>query len=246
MNNFIYGIRPLTESIESGKIPEKILLQKDLQGDNFLRLFNLIRKKGIPYQMVPVEKLNRVTRNNHQGIIAYVSLIDYLPLDKVLPMIYESGETPLLAMADGITDVRNIGAMARSAECAGVHAIIIPEKGVAPISADAIKASSGALSRLPICREANILESIAFLKSSGVQVVALSERGKKSIYQADLTKPSVFVLGSEGKGISPSIRRMADELVSIPMTGKTASLNVSVAAGVVFFESKRQREFDHE
>lgn len=230
------------EAVEAGKTPEKVFIQQGLQGDNFLRLFHLIRQKKIPFQMVPVEKLNRLTRGNHQGVVANFPLIDYQPLDGLLPMVYEAGEAPLLVLLDGITDVRNLGALARSAECAGVHAIVLPEKGVAPISADAIKASAGALARVPVCKESSIPESMAFLKASGIQVIGLDERGKKSIYELDLKKPSAFVMGSEEKGISSAVLKMADEVAAIPMKGKIASLNVSVAAGIVFFETLRQRD----
>ncbi len=192
--------------------------------------------------MVPVEKLNRITRQNHQGVVASISLIEYQPLDEVLRMVYDSGETPLLVVLDNITDVRNLGAVARSASCAGVHALVIPAKGSAPVNADAIKASAGALSSIAVCREANIMESITFLKACGLQIVAFNEKGNSSIYEADLTKPVCIILGSEEKGISPAIQKMADQVVAIPMKGSIASLNVSVAAGVAFFETIRQRE----
>lgn len=230
------------EAIRSGKRPEKVLLQRGLQGDNFHELFQLIRQCGLPFQIVPAEKLNRVTRKNHQGVIAYISAIEYQMLDNLLPMIFESGDTPLLIMAGGITDVRNLGAIARSAECAGAHAIIIPEKGSAPVSADAIKASAGALSRIAVCKEPNLLQSLAFLQASGLKVIALDEKSGKSIYMADMTGPVVLVMGSEDKGISPALRRMADEIASIPMQGRIGSLNVSVATGIVLFEAIRQRQ----
>ncbi len=230
------------EAIKGGEKPEKVLIQKGLKGENFQDLFQLIRQEKIPFQMGPVEKLNRITRKNHQGVIAFVSLITYQPLDVLLPMIFERGETPLLLILDRITDVRNLGAIARSAECAGAHALIIPEKGMAPISADAIKASAGALSRIPVCREANTLESIAFLQASGIRVSACKEKAGKSIYQTDLSGPQAIIMGSEDKGISAAALKMADEEMAIPMKGKIASLNVSVASGIVLFEALRQRE----
>jgi 23S rRNA (guanosine2251-2'-O)-methyltransferase len=243
LENFIFGIHPVLEAINSGERPEKILIQQGLQGENFQRLFQEIRLKKIPYQMVPVEKLNRVTRKNHQGIIAYIPIVSYQPIETLLPMIFDKGETPLLVILDRITDVRNLGALARSAECAGAHAIIIQEKGSAPINADAIKASAGALSRIALCRENNILETIAFLQESGFQVLACSEKGHKTIYQADLKKPLAVILGAEDKGISSACLKMADQQLRIPMKGHISSLNVSVAAGVVLFEVLRQREF---
>ena len=242
MDNHIYGIRPLLEAIEKGEIPEKVLIQKGLKGDNFQKLFSLIRHQKIPFQQVPVEKLNRMGKKNHQGIVALMSVITYQKLDMILPGIYESGETPLLVFLDGITDVRNMGAIARSAECAGAHAIVIPSKGGAPVNADAMKTSAGALNRIPVCREDNILQAIAFVKECGIQVVACDEKGSHSVYQSDLSGPLTLVMGGEDKGISAAVRKMADQVVSIPMKGRIASLNVSVATGIILFEALRQRD----
>jgi len=242
LENFFFGIRPLIEALEKGEKPEKVLLQQGLHGENYQQLFQLIRREKIPYQMVPAEKLNRVTRKNHQGVIAYISLIAYQPLHQLLPMIYEQGELPLLVLLDRVTDVRNLGAIARSAECFGAHAIVIPDKGSAPVNADAIKTSAGALSRLPVCREGNILETIAFLKESGIKVIAATEKGSNPLYSADMTGPVAVIMGSEDKGISTAILRMADQTVSIPMKGSIASLNVSVAAGILLSEIHHQRQ----
>lgn len=241
MENFIFGIRPLIEALEKGEKPEKVLIQQGLIGENFQQLFQIIRREKIPHQMVPVEKLNRVTRKNHQGVIAFISLISYQPLDQLLPMIYDQGEMPLLVLLDRVTDVRNLGAIARSAECFGAHAIVIPDKGSAPVNADAIKTSAGALSRLPVCREGNILETIAFLKASGIKVIAATEKSTESVDQADMKGPLAIIMGSEDKGISFPVLKMADQSVSIPMKGSIASLNVSVAAGILLFEAHRQR-----
>ena len=241
MENFIFGIRPLMEALENGEKPEKVLIQQGLSGENYQQLFQLIRQGKIPFQMVPVEKLNRVTRKNHQGIIAFVSLISYQPLHQLLPMIYDRGELPLLVLLDRVTDVRNLGGIARSAECFGAHGLVIPDKGSAPVNADAIKTSAGALSRIPVCREGNILETIAFLKESGIRVIAASEKSREETFRADLTGPLAILMGSEDRGISPSLLKMADQVVSIPMTGITASLNVSVAAGILLYEVNRQR-----
>jgi 23S rRNA (guanosine2251-2'-O)-methyltransferase len=241
LENFIFGIRPLIEALEKGEKPEKVLIQQGLIGENFQQLFQIIRREKIPHQMVPVEKLNRVTRKNHQGVIAFISLISYQPLDQLLPMIYDQGEMPLLVLLDRVTDVRNLGAIARSAECFGAHAIVIPDKGSAPVNADAIKTSAGALSRLPVCREGNILETIAFLKASGIKVVAATEKSTESVDQTDMKGPLAIIMGSEDKGISFPVLKMADQSVSIPMKGSIASLNVSVAAGILLFEANRQR-----
>lgn len=242
MENYIFGIRPVLEALDSGEKPGKVLLQQGLQGENFQRLFQRIRQENIPYQMVPVEKLNSLTRKNHQGVIAFVSLVAYQPLETLLPMLFDQGETPLLVILDRITDVRNLGALARSAECAGAHALILQEKGTAPINADAIKASAGALSRMPLCRETNILETIAFLQQSGIQVIACTEKTKQSIYDTNFTVPCAIIMGAEDKGISAACLKMSDQQASIPMKGRIASLNVSVATGVVLFEAVRQRE----
>ncbi len=241
VDNYIFGIHPLAEALDSGQVPEKILIQKDLTGEGFTRLFQRIRQLKIPFQMVPVEKLNRVTRKNHQGIIAFVSLIAYHELHVLLPGIFERGELPLIVLLDGVTDVRNMGAIARTAECAGAHAIVIPEKGNAPVSADAIKASAGALSRIPVCKEDSIPSCVAFLKECGLTTIALSEKSGKTIYETDFNKPLAIVMGSEEKGVSSMTKHLVDAVASIPMAGKIASLNVSVATGIVLFEINRQR-----
>lgn len=241
LEEYIFGIRPVLESLESGRRPEKVLMQKGLQGDNFQRLFSLIRKMNLPFQHVPVQRLNRITRRNHQGVIAYLPVIDYHSLEDLLPGIFEDGKVPLLVILDGITDVRNLGAVARSAECAGAHALILPEKGSATVTADAIKASAGALSRIPVCKESSLLQSIAFLKECGIMILALDDKGQESLYDQNLTNPMAVIMGSEDKGVSAAVRKLSDHTAKIPMKGKIASLNVSVAAGIVLFEALRQR-----
>ena len=243
MENYIFGIHPIIEALEEGKEPERIFIQKGLSGINFQKLFQIIREKNIPFQMVPIEKLNRITRQNHQGVIAQIALISYHKLDMLIPAIYEKGETPLLVVLDKITDVRNMGAIARSAECAGAHAIILSEKGSAPVNADAIKTSAGALSRIPVCREREILESLAFIKESGITIAACTEKSQNTIYETALTGPLAIIMGSEEKGISKACITMADYVMAIPQKGKIGSLNVSVATGIVLFEALRQREF---
>lgn len=243
MNNYIFGLRPVIEFLNEGKIPEKVLIQKGLTGVTFQQLFKLIREKEISFQMVPAEKLNSITRSNHQGIIAQIAEIEYQRLDDLLPGIYEKGETPLLVILDKITDIRNLGAIARSAEVAGAHAIIIAEKSSAPVNADAIKTSAGALTRIPVCKEKDLMETLAFLKESGIRVFACTEKSSNSIYSSKLTGPVAIIMGSEDKGISKPNLMMADEKISIPQKGKIGSLNVSVATGIVLFEIIRQREF---
>lgn len=229
------------EYLKEGNNPEKVFIQKGLTGSTFQGLFSLIREKGVPFQWVPQEKLNRITRNNHQGVIAMTGVIEYAKLETILPGIYENGETPLLMILDKVTDVRNLGAIARSAECAGAHALITGIKSSAPINADAVKTSAGALTRIAVCRENDLMETIAFLQESGIRVVACSERSEKNIYQADLTGPMAIIMGSEEKGITKALLTMADDIVAIPQKGKIGSLNVSVAAGIVLFEANRQR-----
>lgn len=241
MEHFIFGIRPLIEAIQNGEKPEKVLLQQGLQGENFQELFQLIRNGKIPFQMVPAEKLNRVTKKNHQGVVAYISTISYARLHQLLPKVFEEDGLPLLVLVDRITDVRNLGAIARSAECFGAHALVVPEKGSAPVNADAMKTSAGALAKLPVCREPNLLEAIAFLKESGVKVIAATEKADKTVNKVSLTGPVAIVLGSEDKGLSRAILTMADETVSIPIAGSISSLNVSVAAGILLYEASRQR-----
>ena len=229
------------EYLKEGNNPEKVFIQKGLTGSTFQGLFSLIREKGVPFQWVPQEKLNRITRNNHQGVIAMTGVIEYAKPETILPGIYENGETPLLMILDKVTDVRNLGAIARSAECAGAHSLITGIKSSAPINADAVKTSAGALTRIAVCRENDLMETIAFLQESGIRVVACSERSEKSIYQANLTGPIAIIMGSEEKGISKALLTMADDIVAIPQKGKIGSLNVSVAAGIVLFEANRQR-----
>jgi len=241
LDNYIFGIRPLLESLDSGQIPEKVLIQQGLTGDTFQQLFAKIRAMKIPFQYVPSARLNKVTSKNHQGVIAVMPVIGYQSLEALLPGILESGETPLLVLLDGITDVRNMGAIARTAECAGVHALVIPEKGGAPVNADAVKASAGALSRIPVCKESNLLQAIAFLRECGIKLLALDDKGKTSLYETELTGPLAVIMGAEDKGVSAAVRKLSDTVVSIPMKGHIASLNVSVATGIVVFETQRQR-----
>ncbi|MFP4288294.1 MAG: 23S rRNA (guanosine(2251)-2'-O)-methyltransferase RlmB [Bacteroidales bacterium] len=242
MENIIFGIHPLLEALEEGRKPEKVFIQKGLTGNSFQKLFHKIRAENIPFQMVPVERLNRITRKNHQGVVAQIALIEYHKLEDVLPPIYENGEVPLLVILDRITDVRNFGAIARTAEVAGAHAIIVPEKDSAPVNADAIKTSSGALSRIPVCREKELLATIAFLNHSGIKVIACTEKSRSVLYDIKLDVPLAVVMGSEEKGVSKSTLAAVDLTVAIPQKGKIGSLNVSVATGIVLFEALRQRK----
>ena len=243
MENYIFGIRPLKEYLDGGGRPERVLIQQGLIGSNFQKLFAMIRDQKVPFQMVPAERLNKYRKHNHQGVVGFMPAITYHTLEQVIPAIIEGGETPLLVLLDGITDVRNMGAIARSAECAGAHAIVLSEKGNAPINADAIKTSAGALTRLPVCKEQSILHAIGFLKECGIEVVAFDDKGNRSVYETDLSKSVALIMGAEDRGVSAAAKKMSDRVVKIPMKGKISSLNVSVATGIVLFETLRQRFF---
>lgn len=237
----IYGRHPILEAIESGKTIEKIFLQRGIEKEFTHQIINLSRQKNITLQFVPVEKINRLTGGNHQGVVAFLSLINYYNLEDVLPHIYEKGETPLFLILDGITDVGNFGAIARTAEGAGVHALIIPQKGIAQINADAMKSSAGALNKIYVCREKDLMDSIKFLKLNGVQIIATEVTGQKNIFECDFKIPTAVVLGSEGSGASPEILKKADEIAKIPMMGTMESFNVSVSCGMILYESMKQR-----
>lgn len=240
-NDYIFGIRAVMEAIESGKQIDKVMVRNDLNGQLAGELFNLLRANDIRPQRVPEQKLNRITRKNHQGVIAFVSAVNYYSLRQVVPTLFEDGILPMLVVLDGITDVRNFGAIARTAECCGVNAIVIPERGSAGVNADAVKTSAGALLHLPVCRERSLKESVEYLKLSGYTIVAASEKADINYTRADFTGPVAIVMGAEDVGISPEILSLCDNMVSIPMFGHIGSLNVSVAAGVMLYEAVRQR-----
>lgn len=230
------------EAIESGKEIESLFIQRGLGGGLFLELKQLLKEHDIAYQQVPVEKLDRITRKNHQGVIAVISPISYYKVEQIVPMLYEQGETPFLLILDGITDVRNLGAIARSAECAGVHAMVVPKRGSAEVNPDAIKTSAGALYKIDVCREDNLSQTVKFLQESGIQVVVCTEKTTDTIYQQDFTGPLALIVGAEDEGVSNELLRLADNLARIPMFGEIGSLNVSVATGVVLYEAIRQRQ----
>jgi len=238
---FIYGLRPLIEEIDSGREIERVYIRKNLQGELYQELTVLIKKRSIPYQLVPIEKLNRITHKNHQGVIAYISQISYHPVDQVIPGIYERGEDPLVVLLDGVTDVGNFGAIARTAECAGVHALIVPWYGSAPINGDSLKTSAGALTQIPVCRVQNMHYTLKFLKNSGLKICSATSEAEKLYSQAHFTGPLAIIVGSEDKGIDTGLLKISDELVRIPLMGKISSLNVSVAAGIIIYEAIRQR-----
>jgi 23S rRNA (guanosine2251-2'-O)-methyltransferase len=239
--DFVFGTRAVIEAIKNGKTIDKILVKKGLHNELFHELQLLIKENNILVQSVPVEKINRVTRKNHQGVLAFISPIVFDNIESILPGIYELGQDPLLLILDQITDVRNFGAIVRSAECAGVHAIIIPEKGMARIGADAVKTSAGALHNLPICKVSNLYKTIQFLIDSGIRIVAATEKGDKLYTETDFNCPVGIVMGSEDDGISQQILNIANEQLKIPILGKIESLNVSVSAALMIYEAVRQR-----
>ncbi|MCX6257098.1 MAG: 23S rRNA (guanosine(2251)-2'-O)-methyltransferase RlmB [Bacteroidia bacterium] len=240
-SDYIFGIRPVIEAIIAGKEIEKVLVKKGLMGLHSDELTSMLRNHGIPFQLVPVERLNRVTHKNHQGVVAFVAHVVYQKLDSIIPFIFEQGRNPLILVLDHITDVRNFGAVCRTAECAGIDAVVIPEHGAAQINADAVKTSSGALHNLNVCRAKNLKDSIKFLKDSGLFIIAASEKAMDSYLEADLTMPLAIIMGSEETGISPEIMKLADAVVKIPVLGAIQSLNVSASAAVLLYEALRQR-----
>ena len=239
--NYIFGIRAIIEAVEAGKTIDKLFIQKGLHNDLFAELWKLVRVKRINYKHVPLEKINRLTRKNHQGVFAFISPIDFHNIEDVIPKLYEEGKNPLVLVLDRITDVRNFGAIARTAECAGVDAIIIPEQNAAAINADAIKTSAGALHKITVCRTWNLKLAIQFMKESGIQLVGCTEKTQDNMYKPDYTPPTAIIMGSEEDGVSPEFLKMCDARAKIPMAGKIASLNVSVATGVILYEALRQR-----
>ncbi|MDE7411246.1 MAG: 23S rRNA (guanosine(2251)-2'-O)-methyltransferase RlmB [Paramuribaculum sp.] len=240
-DNYIFGIRAVMEAIDAGKEIDKVFIKKDLSGPLATELFDMLRKTSTVVQRVPIEKLNKITRKNHQGVIAMLSAVTYHSLSNLVPQLYEGGVLPFIVVLDGITDVRNFGAIARTCECAGADAIVIPSRGSVSVGADAVKTSAGALLHLPVCREASTVGAINYLKASGYKVVAVSEKADINYTTADYTCPTALVLGAEDTGISPEVLRRCDTFVSIPMFGNISSLNVSVAAGVMIYEVVRQR-----
>ncbi len=240
--NLIYGRHPILDTLQSGGSIDKIFLQKNISKDFDSEIRQACRTYGIPMQYVPKEKLNRLTSKNHQGIVGFLSLVEYKNLDDLIPFIYEQSGIPLFLILDGITDVRNFGAIARSAELCGVQAIIIPQKGGAAINEDAIKTSAGALSKIAVCRETSLKKAIEKLKLNGIRVLGASLESKAALYDSDFLGPSAIVMGSEGKGISPEISKLLDDTFLIPQIGTTDSFNVSVAAGISLYEVLRQRK----
>lgn len=238
--SIVFGVHPVQEAIESGKEIEKVFLKRGTDNQALIQLKGKMRKLRVPFQEVPQEKLNRLTRKNHQGVVALLSPIEYQQISEVIPRLFEEGKTPLVLILDRVSDVGNFGAICRSAECAGVNAILIPTKGSAQVNSFAVKNSAGAIFNVPICRTNHFLSEVRELSASGLKLVAVSEKGEKSIYESDLSGPMAIIMGSEEDGIGDGLMDLANEHVNIPMVGNTGSLNVSVATGITLFERLRQ------
>lgn len=240
-NEVVFGIRAVIEAIQADKEIDKILVKRDLQGELSKELFDMLRGREISVQRVPAERLDRVTRKNHQGVIAFMSAVTYQRLEDIIPFAYEQGKSPFIVLLDGVTDVRNFGAIARTCECAGVDAIVIPARGSVTVNADAIKTSAGALHVLPVCKEKSITQAIRFLQESGVKVYAASEKATENYTDMKYEGPVAIVMGAEDTGVSMDNLRICDSMVKIPQFGTIGSLNVSVASSILVYEVVRQR-----
>ncbi len=239
--DMIFGIRAVLEAIEAGKEIDKILIRRDMTSELARELFSALNGLEVPVQKVPIERLNKITLKNHQGVVAFISPVTFQRIEDIIPGIYEQGRMPFIVVLDGITDVRNFGAIARTCECAGVDAIVVPLKGGAALNGDAVKTSAGALLKIPVCREHNLTDAIKYIASSGIKIVAATEKATHNYTEASMSEPLAIVMGSEDEGVSPENLRICDDMVRIPMLGTIDSLNVSVAAGVLIYEAVRQR-----
>jgi 23S rRNA (guanosine2251-2'-O)-methyltransferase len=237
----IFGIRAVIEAIKSGENIDKIFLQKGLRGELFTELEQLLKKERLNSSYVPVEKLNRLTKGNHQGAIAQIAPITFHDIEDLVTGVLESGKVPLFLLLDQLSDVRNFGAIVRTAECTGVSGIIIQKKGGAPVNGDAIKTSAGAIFKIPICKVDHIKDAVFYMQASGIKVIAATEKTDNTVYDVSFTEPCAIIMGSEGKGINPSVLKVSDERAKLPILGKIESLNVSVACGAFLYEAVRQR-----
>ena len=243
---YIYGIHAVLEAIEAGKDIDKIFLSKTLNDETAREISDKARQLHVPVQRVPVQKIDRITRRNHQGVLAMMAAVTYYRVEDLVPQLFDEGENPFIVVLDGVTDVRNFGAVARTCECAGVSAIVIPDRESVSVNADAVKTSAGALNYLPVCREHNLVNAIKLLRDSGFKIVGTSDKQQLPYTQADYTGPVAIVLGAEDKGISPDIMKLCDTQVLIPEFGHINSLNVSVAGGIMIYEVVRQRLNDNQ
>ncbi len=239
--DLVFGTRAVIEAIHAGRDIDKLFVQQGLSNELVAQLLQVARQNHIPVSRVPLQRLNKFTRKNHQGVVCLLSAVSFRSLDNVISTCFAAGQDPLLVVLDRITDVRNLGAIVRTAECAGAHAVVVPAKGSASISSDAMKTSAGALNHLPLCREDSLYKTVRYLQQSGIRVVACTEKAAESLYATALEGPLALVFGSEEDGISNELLKIADHLAALPMQGKVGSLNVSAAAAVTLFEAVRQR-----
>jgi 23S rRNA (guanosine2251-2'-O)-methyltransferase len=239
--NIIFGVRPVIEAINAGKEIDKLYIQRDISGPGLTELRKAVKKAKVPFSHVPIQKLNKHTTANHQGVIGFISPIEFSNIETLIPTLYEEGKVPFILVLDKITDVRNFGGISRTAECAGVDAIVIPKRESAQINADAIKTSSGALHRIPVCKVDNLTDAVLFLQASGLKIIGCTEKTDQSIYDINYNSPIAIVMGSEEKGISNQVLKICDGKAKIPMAGEIASLNVSVAAAIIMYEAVKQR-----
>jgi 23S rRNA (guanosine2251-2'-O)-methyltransferase len=237
----VIGRQPVIEAIENGRAIDKILFQRNVSGESIGRIRQLAKENNIPIQQVPPEKLQAITKANHQGVVAIAGLVQYMDLQQVIDHVVSRGETPLFVMLDGVTDVRNIGGIARSAVCCGAQAIIIPDKGVGALNEEAMKSSAGALEKIHICRVNSLMKAVDSMHLNGISVFATEMTAKKMVFEADWTIPCCIVMGSEDKGVFPGLLKICDSTIKIPMPGEFESLNVSVATGIVLYEAVKQR-----
>jgi len=237
----IFGIRTVIEAIKSNKSVDKVFIQKGLRGELFSELDQLLRKEKINSSYVPIEKLNRLSKKNHQGVVATIAPIEFYDIEELITSTIESGKTPLFLLLDQLSDVRNFGAIIRTAECTGVSGIIIQKKGSAPINGDTIKTSAGAIFKIPICKVDHIKDAVFYMQASGIKVIAATEKTDNTIYDVSFKEPCAIVMGSEGRGINPSVIKVSDESAKLPILGEIESLNVSVACGAFLYEAVRQR-----
>ena len=242
---YIYGIHAVLEALDAGKDIDKILMSKTLNDETAKEISERARQLRIPVQRVPVQKIDRITRRNHQGVLALMAAVTYYRVEDLVPQLFDEGENPFIVVLDGVTDVRNFGAVARTCDCAGVSAIVIPDRESVSVNADAVKTSAGALNYLPVCREHNLVSAIKLLRDSGFKIVGTSDKNATPYTDADYTGPVAIVLGAEDKGISPEIMKLCDTRVLIPEFGHINSLNVSVAGGIMIYEVVRQRLKDN-
>jgi 23S rRNA (guanosine2251-2'-O)-methyltransferase len=239
--NLIFGIRAIIEAVQAGKSVDRVFLQSDAQGELMKDLLKVLKRGDINFTYVPVEKLNRLTHNNHQGAVATISPIGFLNIEELVTATLATQDKPLFLVLDQISDARNFGAIIRTAECTGVHGIIIQKSGAAPVNGDTVKTSAGAVFNIPICKVEHIKDAVFYLQGSGIKTVAATEKTEQSLYELNLNEPLAIIMGSEERGINPSVLKLVDEKAKLPMYGTIGSLNVSVACGAFLYEVVRQR-----